>query len=91
MRAGTLIRWFRMVAVRALAWNIDASAPAARVSLNAIAARTSQAPLALNYFEGKCARTLSFKSAMICSITAWARWDFSASSIGSGLSVNTAW
>jgi hypothetical protein len=28
---------------------------------------------------------------MTCSITAWRRWSASASSIGSGESVNTAW
>ncbi len=45
-RAGTAISWVRMVAVVALAWITDAVAPAARVRLNAIAASTSQAPLA---------------------------------------------
>ena len=45
-RAATLISWGRMVAVVALAWKLEARAPAARVRLNAIAASTSQAELA---------------------------------------------
>ena len=47
-RAGRLIRCARMVAVVALAWKIEAIAPAARVRLNAIAASTSQAPFGAN-------------------------------------------
>ena len=43
-----------MVPVVALAWNTDASAPALRVRLQAIAALTSQALLAQNDFEGRC-------------------------------------
>jgi hypothetical protein len=42
-----------MVAPVALVWNGDARAPAARVRLNAIAAQTSQAALALNFPEGR--------------------------------------
>src|SRR4051812_32802172 len=45
-RAGTAISWARMVAVVALAWNVEARTPAARVRLKAIAASTVQAPLA---------------------------------------------
>ena len=47
-RAGTLIRWARMVPVVALAWKAEARVPAARVRLNAMAAQTSQALLAAN-------------------------------------------
>ncbi len=47
-RPGTLISWVRMVAVVALAWNVEARKPAVRVRLNAIAAQTSQALFAAN-------------------------------------------
>jgi hypothetical protein len=40
-----------MFAVMARAWNTDASAPAARARLNAIAAQTSQAAFAVNLAE----------------------------------------
>ena len=43
----------RIVAVVALAWNMDAIAPAARVRLDAVAARTGQALLAANDPEGR--------------------------------------
>ena len=46
-RAGTLISWARIVPVVALAWKVEASVPAARVRLNAIAASTSQALAAI--------------------------------------------
>jgi hypothetical protein len=46
IRAAMLINWARMVAVVALAWKVEASVPAARVRLNASAARTSQAEFA---------------------------------------------
>jgi hypothetical protein len=52
IRAGTAIRCVRMVAVVALAWNTDAIAPAARVRVKAMAARTSHAPLAQNEADG---------------------------------------
>jgi Integrase core domain len=52
-RAAMLISWVRMVAVLALACIDEASAPAARVRLNAIAASTSQAELAANRPEGR--------------------------------------
>jgi hypothetical protein len=45
-RAATAMRWLRMVAPRALAWNAPASAPAARVRLWDMAAQVSQAALA---------------------------------------------
>ena len=54
--AGTAISCVRMVAVVALAWNAEASTPAARVRLNAIAASTVQAALAVNFPDGMCAR-----------------------------------
>jgi len=40
--------WARIVAVVALAWNLEARVPAALVRLNAIAARTVQALFAAN-------------------------------------------
>jgi hypothetical protein len=48
-----LISWVRMVAVRARAWKVEASAPAARVRLCAIAAQTSQAAFALKCPPGQ--------------------------------------
>ena len=44
--------WARIVAVVALAWNREARIQAARVRLNAIAARMVQAPWALICPEG---------------------------------------
>jgi len=52
-RPGTAINCRRMVAVVALAWKTDAMVPAARVRLNAIAAKISQAPLDANRPEGR--------------------------------------
>ena len=75
-RPGTAISCLRIVAVVALAWKTEAMVPAARVRLNAIAANTSQAPLAAKWLEGKCARAPPLKSAMTCSTSAWARWVF---------------
>ena len=40
MRAGTAMSWARIVAVVALAWNLEARVPAARVRLNAMALGT---------------------------------------------------
>jgi hypothetical protein len=80
-----------MVAVVARAWNLEARAPAARMRLNAIAASTSQAELAANFPEGRCASGPFFRSAMTCSTIACPRWLFSASSRVSGESVKTAW
>jgi hypothetical protein len=45
-RPGTVMSCARMVPVVARAWKVEASVPAARVRLNAIAAQTSQALLA---------------------------------------------
>jgi hypothetical protein len=64
MRAGTAMRWVRTVAVAARVWNLEARAPAARVRLNEIAARTSQAAFALIRPEGRCASGPFFSSAM---------------------------
>jgi hypothetical protein len=85
------MRWARIVPMVALAWNAEARVPAARVRLKAIAAQTSQALLAQNFPEGRCASGPSFRSAMTCSTIAWPRCAFSASRIGSGSSVKTAW
>ncbi len=81
----------RIVPVVALACKAEASAPAARMRLNAIDAQTSQALLAQKRPEGRCASGPFFRSAMTCSTIACARWAFSAASIDSGLLVNTAW
>jgi hypothetical protein len=62
-----------MVAVVARAWTVEAAAPAARVRLNATAARTSQAALAVNFPEGRWARAEFFRSAMTCSMMACPR------------------
>lgn len=47
-----------------------ASAPAARVRLNAITASTSQAALAVNTPDGRCASAAFFRSAWTCSMIA---------------------
>jgi hypothetical protein len=72
-------RWRRTVGVVAFAWRRLASAPAARVRLNARASSASQAALAVNRPEGRWARALFFRSAMTCSMIAWPRWVASAS------------
>ena len=64
MRAGTAMRWVRIVAVVARGWNLEASVPAARVRLNEIAARTSHAAFALIRPDGRCAIGPFFSSAM---------------------------
>ena len=74
----------------ALAWKVDARAPAVRVRLNAIVAQTSHALLAQKCLVGRCASGPFSRSAMTCSTIACARWAVSAASIGSGLLVNTA-
>jgi len=66
-RAGMLTSWVRMVAVVALAWNIDARQPAARVRLCAIAAQTSHAAFAVNDPDGRCANGPVLRSAITCS------------------------
>jgi hypothetical protein len=78
-----------MVAVVARAWEVEASVPAARVRLNAIAASTSQAELAANLSDGRWASGPALRSAWTCSMTACCRWVFSAATIGCGESVNT--
>src|SRR5512144_3356660 len=57
-RAGTRISWARTVAVVALACSSDASAPAARVRLKAMAASTSQALFTANDPDGRCQRSV---------------------------------
>src|SRR3954447_11470144 len=69
-RAGTVINLRRMVAVVAFARSGAARVPAARVRLNAITASTSQAALALNTPDGRCASAECFRSAWTCSMTA---------------------
>jgi hypothetical protein len=77
-RAAMLISCARMVAVAALAWQVEVSAHSARLRLNdAVAARTSQAELAANFPEGRCASGPFFRSAMTCSMIAWRRWSAS--------------
>ena len=74
----------RIVPVVAFAWHVEARTPAVRVRLKAIAAQTSQALLAQNFPDGRCASGPLFRSAMTCSTIAWPRWADSSSSIGSG-------
>ena len=62
-RQGRWISLRRTVAVVALARSVAASVPAARVRLNAMTASTSQAALAVNTPEGRCASAEFFKSA----------------------------
>ena len=69
-RAGTAISFLRMVAVVALARSVPAMVAAVRVRLNAITASTSQAALAVNLPEGRCARAELFRSAWTCSMIA---------------------
>jgi len=89
-RPGTVMSWARIVPLVALAWKVEARVPAARVRLNAMLAQTSQALLAQKCPDGKCASGPFLRSAMTCSTIACARCAFSASSIASGLLVNTA-
>jgi hypothetical protein len=63
-----VIRCARTVADVARAWKAEARVPAARARLNAIAAHTSQALLAQNFPEGRCASGPAFRSAMTCSM-----------------------
>lgn len=69
-RAGTVTSLLRIVAVVARANSGAARVPAARVRLNAMTASTSQAALALNIPEGRCASAEFFRSEWICSMTA---------------------
>lgn len=68
-----------------------AATPRALVRLNAIVAAASQAALALNDLDGRCASGPAFRSAMTCSTIAGARCWASASTSGAGLSVKMAW
>jgi hypothetical protein len=69
-RAGTAISLRRSVAVVARARCGSLRLAAARVRLNAMTASTSQAALALNTPEGRCASAEFFRSAWTCSMTA---------------------
>ena len=60
----------RTVAPSALVNFPPAATPIARVRLNAIVAEASQAALAWNDFEGRCANGPALRSAMICSTIA---------------------
>jgi len=71
----------RMVAVVALARSGPVMVAAVRVRLNAMTARTSQAALAANLPEGRCARAEFFWSAWTCSMMAWPRWVLSAATV----------
>lgn len=80
----------RTVAPSARASFPPAVTPMARVRLNVIVAATSQAAFAVNRLEGRWARAEAFRSAMICSTTAWPRcWD-SAWTSGAGFVVKMA-
>ena len=79
------------MAARARPCRFEAMTPAARVRLKAITAHTSQAALAVNTPEGRCANGPALRSAMTCSTTAWSRWEASAASVLRGESVNTPW
>ena len=61
--AGTVISVRRRVAVVALARSGAARVPAVGVRLNAMTASTSQAALALNIPDGRCARAECLRSA----------------------------
>ena len=89
--AATLTRVRRTVAVRARPSVLEAILAAARVRLNAIAARTSQALFAVNFPYGACASGPSLRSANTASMMAWSRWQASASTMPRVLVVKTAW
>src|SRR3954469_9850848 len=80
-RQGSWMSLRRGVAVVAFARSGAARAPAIRVRLNAIAARTSQAGLAGNTPGGRCARAEFFRSAWTCSMIACPRWVLSAAMV----------
>ena len=83
-RAGTWISLRRTVAVVALTSSGAAvRAAAARVRLNAMTASTSQALLAVNRPEGRCASAEALRSAWTCSMIAWPRWVLSAATASS--------
>jgi hypothetical protein len=56
-----------------------------------MAASNRQAELAVNLPEGRWVSGPLLRSVMTCSTIACCRWVRSASSIGCGESVNTAW
>ena len=62
-----------------------------RRRLNAIAASTSHAELAMNDDDGRCPNGPLFKTAMTCSMIACRRWSASAATIDRCELVNTAW
>jgi len=70
MRAGTVTRVRRIVAVVARVSRPLAMVAAARVRLRAITARTSQAAFAVNFPDGRCASAEFLRSALTCSMIA---------------------
>ena len=91
IRAGTVMIWRRTVAVVARARFGPVVVAAARVRLNAMTAQTSHAALALNTPEGRWARAEALRSAWTFSITAWARWVWSAVTVSRMVVVKNAW
>src|SRR5665647_1976777 len=80
-----------MVAVVALLIAGPARVAAARVRLNAITARTSQAAFAVNFPDGRWARAEFFRSAWTCSMIAWPRTRPTAATVSRSLVVKNAW
>ena len=81
---GRVISLRRTVAVVAFASSgSPVRVAAARVRLNAMTARTSQAAFAVNFPEGRCARAELFRSAWTCSMMACLRWVLSAATVSS--------
>jgi hypothetical protein len=91
IRAGTWTSLRRIVAVVALPIAGPARVPAARVRLNAITARTSQAAFGVNLPDGRWAKAEFFRSAWTCSMMAWPRWVLSAVMVSRVLVVKKAW
>lgn len=83
IRAGTLVSRRRGVPVVARACVPPAIAPRARVRLNAIAARISQALFAAKDPQGRCARADALRSAKTCSMIACPRWTLSVATVSS--------
>src|SRR5699024_6450598 len=82
IRAGMLMSLRRIVAVVARAMlRFVVRVAAARVRLNAMTAQVSQAALALNTPEGRCASAEAFRSAWTFSMIACARWVLSAATV----------
>ncbi len=93
-RAGTVISLRRIVAVVALAICGSVRLAAARVRLNAMTASTSQAALAVNTPDGRCASAEFFRSEWTCSMTACPRWVLSAATVSritASVVVKNAW